>query len=249
MVIFVFNISVDRVKLNFGATIIKEHPFTPDAIHELVEEAKGMIAAEKKSLSKGVDPEEWDTDENKAKYLKPVPITASNINKFKEFRDKFSEDELAKFSHRNRDRSGRIENSVEVIVDQNTSRSESRLSRRSSSDDVLIDNSDSIRRQQMVTINSKGNSKHHLQRLQHQGLKGQGIKSKYKSSNNNGSEGWRSSNTIEEFSSSSTGSSGNEDLVSSDCSDESNTSVIGRLPPYKIDNKNVVKKSKMCVIL
>ena len=108
-------VSVDRVKLNFGATIIHEHPFTPDAIQKLLKEARTMIAAEEKKLAAGADPEEWDSEENKSKYLKPVPVTANNINKFKEFRDKLSIQELANL----RKRPSKVENLVEMMLEQN----------------------------------------------------------------------------------------------------------------------------------
>ena len=64
---------MNRVKLNFGATIITEHPFTQDAIVQLMEEAQQMIKDEERRIAAGTDPEDWDSEENKAKYLKPVP--------------------------------------------------------------------------------------------------------------------------------------------------------------------------------
>ena len=69
---------MDRVKLNFGATIITEHPFTDEAMEQLLVEARAMILAESKLLAKGDEPEDWDSEQNKAKYLKPVPKTANN---------------------------------------------------------------------------------------------------------------------------------------------------------------------------
>jgi hypothetical protein len=66
---------VDRIKLNFGATIITEHPFTRGALQQLVAEARAMIRAEQQSLAAGLEPEDWDAAENKAKYLRPVPKT------------------------------------------------------------------------------------------------------------------------------------------------------------------------------
>ena len=68
-----FSVVVDRIKLNFGATIITEHPFTRGAMEQLVAEARAMIQSERVLLAKGAEPEDWDAAENKAKYLRPVP--------------------------------------------------------------------------------------------------------------------------------------------------------------------------------
>ena len=66
-------VAVDRIKLNFGATIITEHPFTVGAMEQLMAEARTMIQTEKRILAAGNEPEDWDAAENKAKYLRPVP--------------------------------------------------------------------------------------------------------------------------------------------------------------------------------
>ena len=61
-------ISVSRVKLNFGATVINEHPFTEEAICMLIQDASQMILEEQERLTMGQDPEEWDSEENKVIY-------------------------------------------------------------------------------------------------------------------------------------------------------------------------------------
>lgn len=66
------------VRLNFGATIITKDPFTKEAIEELINEAKLMIAEEERNLAAGGDPEDWDSEQNKSKYLKPVPRASTN---------------------------------------------------------------------------------------------------------------------------------------------------------------------------
>jgi hypothetical protein len=81
-------ITVNRVKLNFGATIITEHPFTQEAITQLMEEAQQMIKDEERRLAAGTDPEDWDSEENKAKYLKPVPQTKDGKKSMEKFREK-----------------------------------------------------------------------------------------------------------------------------------------------------------------
>ena len=53
------------MKLNFGATVINEHPFTEEAVFVLIQEASQMILDEQARLAQGHDPEEWDSEENK----------------------------------------------------------------------------------------------------------------------------------------------------------------------------------------
>lgn len=57
--------TVCRVKLDFSATVINEHPFTEEAICELIQEASQMIQEEEDRIAQGGDPEEWDSNENK----------------------------------------------------------------------------------------------------------------------------------------------------------------------------------------
>ncbi|XP_064628155.1 uncharacterized protein LOC135487894 isoform X2 [Lineus longissimus] len=64
---------VDRVQLEFGATVISEHPFTKQAVESLIGEALTMLKDEKKRVAEGKDLEEWTKKENKGKYLRPVP--------------------------------------------------------------------------------------------------------------------------------------------------------------------------------
>ena len=103
---------MDRVKLNFGATIITEHPFTPDAMQQLLAEAKAMILAEEKLLAKGTEPEEWDSEENKAKYLKPVPKTAGNAVQPERQKEIFSEEDTPGLKRR----STKMANLVEAMM-------------------------------------------------------------------------------------------------------------------------------------
>ena len=59
--------AVSRVKLNFGASLINEHPFTEEAICILIQDASQMIMQEQERLAMGEDPEEWDSEENKVR--------------------------------------------------------------------------------------------------------------------------------------------------------------------------------------
>ena len=59
--------AVSRVKLNFGASIINEHPFTEEAICILIQDASQMIMQEQERLAMGEGPEEWDSEENKVR--------------------------------------------------------------------------------------------------------------------------------------------------------------------------------------
>ena len=59
--------AVSRVKLNFGASIVNEHPFTEEAICILIQDASQMIMQEQERLAMGEDPEEWDSEENKVR--------------------------------------------------------------------------------------------------------------------------------------------------------------------------------------
>ena len=61
-------IAVNRVKLNFGATVINEHLFTEEAIFVLIQDASQMIMEEQERLAMGQDPEEWDSEENKVHF-------------------------------------------------------------------------------------------------------------------------------------------------------------------------------------
>ena len=70
------------MKLNFDATIITDHPFTPELIQQLLMTAEEMIAEEKRQLLNGADPEDWDSAENKSKYLRPLPITEKAVERF-----------------------------------------------------------------------------------------------------------------------------------------------------------------------
>ena len=109
---FAFFFVVDKVKLNFGATIITEHPFTPGAIQQLMFEAEAMIAEEEKKLAAGGDPEDWDSDENKAKYLKPVPKTQATTA-MEKFIEKFLPDDAP---GRKRQKSNKMANLVEMMM-------------------------------------------------------------------------------------------------------------------------------------
>ena len=76
--------AVHRVKLNFDATIITDHPFTPEMVQKLLTTAMEMIAEEDLQIAKGDEPEDWDCVENKGKYLRPLPITEKVVKRFRE---------------------------------------------------------------------------------------------------------------------------------------------------------------------
>ena len=72
------------MKLNFDATIITDHPFTPEMVKQLLTTAEEMITEEERQVSNGADPEDWDSAENKGKYLRPLPITEKAVERFRE---------------------------------------------------------------------------------------------------------------------------------------------------------------------
>ncbi|XP_074655144.1 uncharacterized protein LOC141908822 [Tubulanus polymorphus] len=65
---------VDRIQMEFGATIIEEHPFSKSAVKELLVHAKRMLEEESQTIADGKDIEEWTLRKNKQKYLRPVPV-------------------------------------------------------------------------------------------------------------------------------------------------------------------------------
>lgn len=62
---------LDRVALDFGATCITEHPFTPLVVQLLVDDARRLIAEEEAAVHDGSDMH--STDKHVLKYLKPIP--------------------------------------------------------------------------------------------------------------------------------------------------------------------------------
>lgn len=79
---------VDRVQLEFGATIINDHPFTEKACSVLIEDAIRLIQEDADKVAQGTHIEQWTRQENKGKYLRPVPVVVqspsnskSNISK------------------------------------------------------------------------------------------------------------------------------------------------------------------------
>ncbi len=74
-------LSVNRVKFNFGATVIVNHPFEKDAVDILLANARKMIIEEEKKKAAGEDIEDWNKKDNKIKYLKPIPHTKQSVSK------------------------------------------------------------------------------------------------------------------------------------------------------------------------
>ena len=71
-----------------------------------------MIEEEERHLASGADPEDWDNEENKAKYLKPLPRVKTGKKAMSKFREA-AELELMK------QKSGeRIANLVELMIQQ-----------------------------------------------------------------------------------------------------------------------------------
>lgn len=71
---YIFTFVVDRIKMEFGATIVREHPFTDEAVQKLLQEAHELIAEEEKSLAEGKD------FKDEKDFLKPLPSVASEEN-------------------------------------------------------------------------------------------------------------------------------------------------------------------------
>ena len=70
-----------------------------------------MIAEEEKKLAAGGDPEDWDSDENKAKYLKPVPKTQATTA-MEKFIEKFLPDDAPGRKRKN----NKMANLVEMMM-------------------------------------------------------------------------------------------------------------------------------------
>ena len=71
-----------------------------------------MIEDEERHLASGSDPEDWDSEENKAKYLKPLPQMKPGRNAMSKFRET-AELELVK------QKTGeRMANLVELMIQQ-----------------------------------------------------------------------------------------------------------------------------------
>ena len=62
---------MNRVQLDFGATIINEHPITEGDVHILVSDAKSMIAEENEAIAQGHDPHDLNFDTSR--LFRPLP--------------------------------------------------------------------------------------------------------------------------------------------------------------------------------
>ena len=103
------------MKLNFGATVITQHPFTKEAMEELIEEAKVMISEEEQNLASGGDAEgDWDSEQNKSKYLKPVPRSDTM--------DKKLQQPLSEASSSTRKKPAKMVNVVEMMMNKSLER-------------------------------------------------------------------------------------------------------------------------------
>ena len=65
------DLAVNRVQLDFGATIISEHPITQGDVHILVTDAKRMIAEENEAIAQGHDPHDLHFDTSR--LFRPLP--------------------------------------------------------------------------------------------------------------------------------------------------------------------------------
>ena len=72
---FTISSAVDRVQLEFGATVIHDHPFTEKACTVLIEDAVKLIGEERATVADGQRVPQWTRKENKCKYLRPVPVS------------------------------------------------------------------------------------------------------------------------------------------------------------------------------
>ncbi|KAL8574427.1 hypothetical protein ACOMHN_020410 [Nucella lapillus] len=67
-------VAVNCVQLEFGATVITEHPITEQDVRILVEDARQMIAEESAALARGEDPHDLHFDS--ARLFRPLPGAA-----------------------------------------------------------------------------------------------------------------------------------------------------------------------------
>ena len=65
------SVAVNRVQLDFGATIINEHPITEGDVQILVSDAKSMIAEENEAIAQGRDPHDLHFDTSR--LFRPLP--------------------------------------------------------------------------------------------------------------------------------------------------------------------------------
>ncbi|KAK2182755.1 hypothetical protein NP493_337g00013 [Ridgeia piscesae] len=110
---------VHRVKLNFDATIITDHPFTPEMVKQLLTTAEEMITEEERQVSNGADPEDWDSAENKGKYLRPLPITEKAVERFREKLNPSSGSEVPGLRRKTHKMANLVELMMKVNLDTN----------------------------------------------------------------------------------------------------------------------------------
>ena len=71
LILFFFNLAVNRVKLEFSALRILSHPMTDSVINKILADAKEIIMQEKEVLASGRDLDELQID--KSLLLRPLP--------------------------------------------------------------------------------------------------------------------------------------------------------------------------------
>ncbi|XP_070191470.1 uncharacterized protein [Littorina saxatilis] len=90
---------VNCVQMEFGATIIREHPITEADVRTLLEDAKRMIAEENEAIAQGHDPHDLDFDHSR--LFRPLPGAAKARSSGSKWQAKVKEAGMSQQAKRN----------------------------------------------------------------------------------------------------------------------------------------------------